>query len=65
MSDFRSTIRRVIDGKGETHIERKKHRIAFISVTGVLLLLLVFMSMLSIGPTRIINPIEALSPCGS
>lgn len=61
MSDFRSTMRRIIDGKGETHIERKKHRIVFISITGVILLFLVFIAMLSIGPTRILNPFEAIS----
>ncbi|MBQ3736774.1 MAG: iron ABC transporter permease [Candidatus Methanomethylophilaceae archaeon] len=61
MSDFRGTLRRIIDGKGETHIEKKKHRIVFISITGVLLLFIVFMAMLSIGPTKVINPFEALS----
>ena len=61
MSDFRGTLRRIIDGKGETHIEKKKHRMVFIAITGVVLLFLVFIAMLSIGPTKTINPIEALS----
>ena len=61
MSDVRASLRKVIDGKGETHIEKKKHRMVFIAITGVVLLFLVFIAMLSIGPTKTINPIEALS----
>ncbi len=61
MSDFRDKVRRVIDGKGETHIERKKHRTVFIAIVGVVLLFVMFVAMLCIGPTDILNPFEAIS----
>ncbi len=61
MSDIKGTIRKLIDGKGETHIERKRHRMLFIIVVGVAVLFTVFTMMLCIGPTKILNPIEALS----
>ncbi len=54
-------IRRVIDGKGETHIARKKHRVKFMLASGILLLLLMFTLALCIGPTGTLNPVEAYS----
>ena len=61
MDDIRTTLRRIIDGKGETHIQRKRHRLVFISIVGVLLMVLTFIAMLCIGPTEIIGPGKALS----
>ena len=61
MGDLLVKIRAVIDGKGETHIQRKRHRMVFLSVTGGLLLFIMFLLMLCIGPTAMMNPIEALS----
>ena len=63
MSDdgFRAKMRRIIDGHGETHIQRKKHRMKFIIGVGTVLTLIVFIAMLCIGPTKIMDPIEALS----
>ena len=63
MSDdgFRAKMRRIIDGHGETHIQRKKHRMKFIIGVGTILTLIVFIAMLCIGPTKIMGPIEALS----
>jgi iron complex transport system permease protein len=63
MSDdgFRAKMRRIIDGHGETHIQRKKHRMKFIIAAGTILTLIVFIAMLCIGPTKIMGPIEALS----
>jgi iron complex transport system permease protein len=58
---FRAKMRRIIDGHGETHIQRKKHRMKFIVGVGTLLTLIVFIAMLCIGPTKIMGPIEALS----
>jgi len=58
---FRAKIRGIIDGHGETHIQRKKHRMKFIMGVGTLLTLIVFIAMLCIGPTKIMGPIEALS----
>lgn len=54
-------IRRVLDGKGETHIARKKHRSKCMLLTGVLLLLIMFMLALCIGPNGIYNPADAFS----
>jgi len=63
MSDdgFRAKMRRIIDGHGDTHIQRKKHRMKFIIGVGTILTLIVFIAMLCIGPTKIMGPIEALS----
>jgi len=61
MGDFRDKLRAVIDGKGETHIERKRHRMVFLATVGTALLLIVFVMMLCIGPTAILDPIDALS----
>ncbi len=58
---FRAKMRGIIDGHGETHIQRKKHRMKFIIGVGTLLTLIVFIAMLCIGPTKIMGPIEALS----
>ncbi len=54
-------IRGFIDGKGETHIQRKKHRMKFIACTGLILTAIIFIAMICIGPTKIMNPVEALS----
>lgn len=61
MDDLRSSLRRVIDGAGETHLEKKKHRMKFLIVTGTILLVVVFLLMLCIGPTAILDPVDALS----
>ena len=61
MADVVSALKRVIDGKGETHMQRKRHRLLFISVVGVLLMLITFIAMLCIGPTEILGPGKALS----
>ncbi|MBE6523134.1 MAG: iron ABC transporter permease [Thermoplasmata archaeon] len=58
---FRAKMSGIIDGHGETHIQRKKHRMKFIMGVGTLLTLIVFIAMLCIGPTKIMGPIEALS----
>ena len=63
MSDggFRDTLRHIIDGNGETHIQRKKHRMKFIILMGTILSILVFVAMICIGPTKIMGPVEAIS----
>ncbi len=61
MSDVRSILRNIIDGKGETHIEKKKHRMVFIAIAGMIFLFVMFITMLCIGPTQIVSPIEAIS----
>ena len=58
---IKAKIRRFIDGPGETHIQRKKHRMKFILGFGTLFTLIVFIAMLCIGPTKTMDPIEALS----
>ena len=61
MGDIRETLRALIDGRGELHIQRKKHRMIFLSVTGAILLFVMFVLMLCIGPTTLLNPIDAMS----
>jgi len=63
MSDegFKAQMRSIIDGHGETHIERKKHRMKFIIGVGVVLSVLMFIALICIGPTKILDPITALS----
>jgi iron complex transport system permease protein len=58
---FRDSVRRFIDGPGETHMQRKRHRMKFIVCFGTVLSVVMFIAMLCIGPTGILNPIEALS----
>ena len=54
-------IRKVLDGKSETHIGRKKHRARMMLLLGIILLLIMFTLALCIGPNGFINPIEAYS----
>jgi len=56
-----SPLRRIIDGNYGTHIERKKHRMKFLICLGVLLSLAMFTLMLCLGPTKVFNPIDAIS----
>ncbi len=51
---------RLIDGKGETHIEVKKHRFKFIFATGIVLTLIVAITSLCVGQTKVMGPFEAL-----
>ena len=46
MGDIRTSLRNVIDGHGETHIARKRHRMSFLFISGTLLMVLVFILML-------------------
>ena len=61
MGDIRTSLRNVIDGHGETHIARKRHRMSFLFISGTLLMAFVFILMLCIGPTAILGPVDALS----
>ena len=58
---FRYSVRNIIDGSGDTHMQKKRHRMRFILVFGIAVTLLVFVAMLCIGPTKILDPITALS----
>jgi iron complex transport system permease protein len=58
---IRATLRRFIDGNGATHMERKRHRMKFIMAFGTVLAVIVFIAMLCIGPTKILDPISALT----
>ena len=61
MADIVSALRRVIDGNGETHMQKKRRRLLFISTVGAALMLITFIAMLCIGPTEILGPGKALS----
>jgi iron complex transport system permease protein len=58
---FRARMRGIIDGHGETHMQRKRHRMKFVLCTGTILTVIIFIAMLCIGPTKTMGPIEALS----
>jgi iron complex transport system permease protein len=58
---FRATMRRIMDGNGETHMQRKRHRMKFIVAVGTVITVVVFLAMLCIGPTKIMDPISALA----
>lgn len=58
---IRATLRRFIDGHGATHMERKRHRMKFILAFGTVLAAIVFIAMLCIGPTKILDPVSALA----
>ena len=55
------SLKRIIDGDGETHTSRKKHRSKFILVFGVVLTFLLALASICIGQTSILSPIDALS----
>ena len=57
----KASFRHLLDGNGDTYIQRKKHRMKFVICFGSLLAILIFVMMLCIGPTGIIDPITALS----
>ena len=54
-------IRKFIDGKGETHTEKKRHRVKFILISGFILLLIMFTLAICVGPNGVMNPIDAYS----
>ena len=58
--NIRKKFRRLIDGTSEKHIAVKKHRAGFILCTGVVLLLVMTLLSLTVGPTGIWNPVDAL-----
>lgn len=55
----REKLRHLIDGNGETHTEIKKHRIKSIAVLGGLFSLVLVISSLCVGPTKVIAPWDA------
>ncbi len=63
MSDQKkqSSLKFLIDGSGETHVARKRHRMVFIITVGTILSIFMFIMMLCVGPTGILGPIDALS----
>jgi iron complex transport system permease protein len=58
---FRASARRFLDGGGDTHMQRKRHRMKMIVLLGTVLSVIMFLAMLCIGPTKIIDPITALT----
>ena len=56
-----SAFRRLLDGSGDTHVVRKKHRMKFLLALGTILSAIMFIAMLCIGPTKIFDPIDAIS----
>lgn len=59
-NSFITKVRGLIDGNGETHIARKKHRSKVILISGVILTFIVAVISLCIGQTAILNPIDAV-----
>ncbi|MBE6528539.1 MAG: iron ABC transporter permease [Thermoplasmata archaeon] len=56
-----SGIRAVLNGKGETHIAKKKHLSKMMLLIGFILLMTMFVAALCIGPDGIMSPIDAFS----
>jgi len=54
-------VRRFLDGKGETHLQKKKHRSKMMLIIGIVLVLLMFTLALCVGPTGILNPVSVFS----
>jgi iron complex transport system permease protein len=59
--EIRLAFRHLMDGNGATHMQRKRHRMKFIILIGAILSVVMFIAMLCIGPTKIIDPVTALS----
>ena len=53
-------MKRVVDGDGETHTSRKKHRSKFILISGIVLTFVMALASICIGQTSILSPIDAL-----
>ena len=53
------SLKRIIDGDGETHTSRKKHRSKFILVFGVVLTFLLALASICIGQTSILTSIRS------
>ncbi len=56
----KNPFRRLLDGKGTTHVEIKRHRFVFIMVAGAVLTLIVALMSICIGQTKVMGPFEAL-----
>ena len=54
-------LRCLIDGKGETHISKKRHRSKFILAAGVILTIIAATISICVGQTCILNPFEAIA----
>ena len=54
-------MRRLIDGRSDTHMGRKKHRAKFILIVGLALLIVATVSSITIGPTHTMSIPESLS----
>ena len=56
----KESLVRIIDGKGDTHLEKKRHRFLFIMTTGIILTIIVALMSICIGQTKVMGPFEAL-----
>ena len=62
MSEERgSTLKLILDGKGETHIAKKKHRSKLILVSGIILTFITAVISLCVGQTALLSPIDMFS----
>ena len=58
---MRTSLKHLIDGNSVTQIGKKKHRLRFIMLTGVVLIILAFFISICIGPTALYAPWDAVS----
>ena len=57
----RDTLRKVLEGDGTTHIQKKRHMAKFLLVVGLVLLALAVIASICLGPTGIYDPISAIA----
>ena len=57
----RDSLRKMIDGNGESHMSKKRHRSKFILILGVIMTLVMAMVSICVGQTSILSPIDAIS----
>lgn len=57
---LRGKARRLMDGDSRKHIDIKRHRARFILCAGIVILFAMFLLSISVGPTGVQNPVEAL-----
>ncbi|MCQ2070935.1 MAG: iron ABC transporter permease [archaeon] len=59
--NVRSKLRRFIDGDGTTHVQIRRHRSRFLALWGTVIIVVMVLASLCLGPTKVLNPIEAVS----
>lgn len=64
-SGFKTALRRFLDGNGESHISKKKHRSKVILLTGLVMTIIFAFISLCVGQTAILSPVDVIANLAS